>query len=311
VNEPLKRKDAGASVTLMAASTSKSLPPFDSISNFRDVGKSINTFLDSPILKEGLLFRSARPDEATIRDRRILQNDLCIKTIIDLRSATEHEEQARKHQRRIVAEEDCEKLLPLQLKGINNVSINFNGSSFQRLLVRRLSWISFFHMVILLLLGHRLSAIGILGRKVMQPKGLGGLAQDSIEVCGSEIKAVFDILAKAESYPVLVHCTQGKDRTGLVVQLTLMLLGVPRQAIDFDYMMTAIELLPEREERVKEVATIGLDDEFVDCDAKLVERVEKHINKKYGSMERYLAGIGVSEEQQNAIRKMLSPSRFR
>lgn len=38
--------------------------------------------------------------------------------------------------------------------------------------------------------------------------------------------------------PVLVHCTAGKDRTGVTIALTLRLLGVPREEIVADYAMT-------------------------------------------------------------------------
>ncbi|MCA5892115.1 tyrosine-protein phosphatase [Isoptericola sp. NEAU-Y5] len=39
--------------------------------------------------------------------------------------------------------------------------------------------------------------------------------------------------------PVLVHCTAGKDRTGVTVALVLALLGLPRQRIVADYEQTA------------------------------------------------------------------------
>lgn len=39
--------------------------------------------------------------------------------------------------------------------------------------------------------------------------------------------------------PVLVHCTAGKDRTGITVALVLRLLGVPREEVVADYLRTA------------------------------------------------------------------------
>jgi protein tyrosine/serine phosphatase len=44
-------------------------------------------------------------------------------------------------------------------------------------------------------------------------------------VCKGEVKQVFDVLADDRNWPVLVHCTQGKDRTGLIVMLVLFLLA--------------------------------------------------------------------------------------
>lgn len=37
------------------------------------------------------------------------------------------------------------------------------------------------------------------------------------------------IFARPENYPILVHCIHGKDRTGLIVMLLLLLCDVPPQ----------------------------------------------------------------------------------
>ncbi|OQD70065.1 hypothetical protein PENDEC_c027G01538 [Penicillium decumbens] len=70
--------------------------PFDNIINFRDVGRSINHFCGAQILKEGVLFRSARLDDASERDKRRLAEELHITTVVDLRSQTEHQMGTRK-----------------------------------------------------------------------------------------------------------------------------------------------------------------------------------------------------------------------
>ena len=44
--------------------------------------------------------------------------------------------------------------------------------------------------IILIVLGYRMDAISILGREVMQPRGLIGLGYDSIDNCGPEIAEV-------------------------------------------------------------------------------------------------------------------------
>ena len=138
----------------------------------------------------------------------------------------------------------------------------------------------------------------------MNPRGLIGLGLDSMDVCTQEVKQVFDVLADASNYPVLVHCTQGKDRTGLVVQLVLFLLGVPLEAINQDYLMTDGELDSEREERLKEIRSIGLDDSFPYCDKDMVENVNKHLLEK-GGIENYLDSCGVTEEMRNKVKQIL------
>jgi hypothetical protein len=46
---------------------------------------------------------------------------------------------------------------------------------------------------------------------------------------------VMRIFAKDKSLPALVHCAHGKDRTGVVIMLLLLVCDVPHEAIVQDY----------------------------------------------------------------------------
>jgi protein-tyrosine phosphatase len=72
-------------------------PKFENILNFRDVGETINAFTSRATLQQRLLYRSARPDTATATDRDLLTAHYRIKTIVDLRSKTEHINVAKAH----------------------------------------------------------------------------------------------------------------------------------------------------------------------------------------------------------------------
>lgn len=53
------------------------------------------------------------------------------------------------------------------------------------------------------------------------------------------LRLVFQTLAAPETYPVYVHCTYGRDRTGVVVAVLLRLLGVSREDVMAEYQRTA------------------------------------------------------------------------
>ena len=172
------------------------------------------------------------------------------------------------------------------------------------MLISKLSWSEFFRLVGLMLFGYRLDAIKILAPH-MEAMGLVGLAKNSLDVCKREVKQVFDVLTDEQSWPVLVHCTQGKDRTGLVVMLVLFLLDVDDAVIDKDYRLSESELAPEREARLKELGSIGLTEQFAVCPAGVVGSVHSHIKEKYGNTQSYLESAGVSKEAVERVRQIL------
>lgn len=152
----------------------------------------------------------------------------------------------------------------------------------------------------------------------MKPRGLIGLSQDTLDCAGAEIREIFDILAKDDSYPVLIHCTQGKDRTGLVVMLLLFLVAdasasssgegqeiIPLSAISLDYMKSESELQPELESLMKEITDIGLDEEYARTPSGFTEALRMYIDTKYGGVRSYLLSIGVGEEKIDKVRRTL------
>ncbi|CAN9368572.1 unnamed protein product [Alternaria alternata] len=283
--------------------------PLKSILNFRDVSEFVNQTTGTRHLRNGLLFRSARPDEASFQDRQRLLKEFGVKSIIDLRTKTEHIEQAQKHDARIKAsaaipQSNDDVAEPLKIPGITYHEINFNGSAFSRMLLSKLTWLEFFRLAGLMIVGYRKDAIKILAPH-MEDMGLVGLAEQSLDVCTREVRQVFDVLGEEQNWPVLVHCTQGKDRTGLIVMLVLLLLGVDQKTIDDDYRLSEPELEPEKEGRLKEMASIGLTEQFAICPPDLVSSVHSYLLEKYGSVEGYLEKAGVAKEQVDFVRGKL------
>lgn len=285
---------------------------FDNILNFRDVGAHINYIAGQEVLATGKLFRSARPDAASPADRQRLAHDLKIKTIIDLRTPTEQIEQARKAATvepaaPAIAPKDPTK--PLRIDGIDYKDINFNGDGYKNALMNKLSYWNFAKLVSLYALGYRKEAISILGTNVMAGRGLAGLAIDSLQHCQKEVKEVFDVLCDPTCYPVLVHCTQGKDRTGLIVLLALMLCQVNRDLARADYRLSGEELAPEREEKLGEIRSIGLPDSFADCPENWTEEVWVYIENNYATAGSYLETCGIAEQQRDQLIQLLGSNK--
>ena len=289
------------------------VPPtsLPTILNFRDVGQTVNILHDSPLLCEGLIYRSARPDEASPSDRAALTSRYGIKSIIDLRSTTEHIDQAKKHKTKsqiaaspiVPSEERASDVI--KIAGVKYHEINLNGGAFARALLWRLRWSSLAKLISLMALGYRNAAIGILGREVMAPRGLIGLGKDTLDYGTNELRQIFFLLADPATYPILIHCTQGKDRTGLVIMLLLLLLDVPVDAISADYMASERELGSEKEARMKEIQSVGLGEAFAGCPEGFVNEMLRHINQNHLKLDTYLRTIGADSEVQESIRHQL------
>ena len=288
--------------------TSDGRVKFDSILNFRDVGQSINHISGQQLLRPGLIFRSARPDAASTADRHRVVEDYKIKTIIDLRTPTEHIEQTRKHAPNVPsapAVSPSDPAQPLRIPEVNYKDVNLNGSGYSNALIWQLSYHHIAKLFGLYTFGWRKEAISVLGTNVMAKRGLSGLAIDTLTHSKLEVKEAFSILCNPDAYPVVIHCTQGKDRTGLIVLLVLLLRGVPEDAIAKDYRLSERELEPEREEKVAEIRSIGLPDSFADCPAEWTGTVCKYINENFGGIENYLEDCGVTSDQQRTLKGLL------
>lgn len=64
-----------------------------------------------------------------------------------------------------------------------------------------------------------MEAISILGREVMLPRGLVRLGLDTLDQSKAEIRETLMLYTEAAALPSVVHCTQGKDRTGKLTEM--------------------------------------------------------------------------------------------
>lgn len=90
-----------------------------------------------------------------------------------------------------------------------------------------------------------------------------------------------------------------------MICLVLLLLKVPSKAITYDYRLSESELLPERESRLKEIHEIGLSDSFADCPEDWIEKVQGHLEERYGGVRKYCRNIGFGEEEEEKLVEIL------
>ncbi|KAM6522618.1 hypothetical protein FALCPG4_012253 [Fusarium falciforme] len=251
----------------------------------------------------------AHVDDATLLDRKLIRDGLGIKTVIDLRTKTEHLNRVKRRQEQsnipALVKSNTALAEPLHIPGLEYQEIKITGRPFELFLLRQLSWWDFFYFLFLFLCGYRMEAISILGQQVMIPRGLVGLGLDTLDQSTREIRETLSLYTAETTLPSVVHCTQGKDRTGLVCTLVLMILDVPVAAIEHDYALTDEALIPEREERLVEIRQIGLTDEWADTAKDMIVRIEQHLNEEYGGLDAYLDGIGFDADDRARVRDAL------
>lgn len=178
-----------------------------------------------------------------------------------------------------------------------------------------------------------MAAIAVLGKEVMTPRGLLGLGCDTLDASGPDIAAGLNIFLEeppspavpastpengtipkqgddksSSPLPLLIHCTQGKDRTGLMVALVLLICKVPLDSIEYDYELTDAKLGQDPDEvlgRLAEIREMGLPDSFGKTFAGFVPGIVAHLDGKHGGLDTYLDGIGFGSEKRTRLRERL------
>jgi protein tyrosine/serine phosphatase len=123
------------------------------------------------------------------------------------------------------------------------------------------------------------------------------------------IGAIVAAIADAPDGGVLIHCHAGKDRTGLVVALTLSAIGVSDEDIADDYALSQLVLdelvtewfaymgaAPSEQERLRTLA---------DPSREAMLGTLDHLHERYGGAQAYLLGAGVTEAQLARLRARL------
>ena len=115
------------------------------------------------------------------------------------------------------------------------------------------------------------------------------------------VDAIRVIIAADDDDAVLVHCTAGKDRTGLVVAFALAAAGVDRDDVVADYAATAENLRGEWSDAMTAVfeqrgieLTAGMVELITESPAEVLEALLERIDREHGSISAYLLAHGLT-----------------
>lgn len=117
------------------------------------------------------------------------------------------------------------------------------------------------------------------------------------------------IIAAGE--PTLVHCTVGKDRTGVTVALALSAVGADRDAVVADYALTASQLPPERNRAIVQYLRVHLPDATnavqlaTESPAPVMASLLADIDDRYGSVAAFLRDAGMADSELHALAEAL------
>jgi protein-tyrosine phosphatase len=132
----------------------------------------------------------------------------------------------------------------------------------------------------------------------------------------ADIGKVLGELAKTNG-PALIHCTAGKDRTGVTVAVLMTLLGASREDVSHEYMRSnesveaQLRRQKAREQAGKDVNGIsGVDPAvlktMMGTDSSYMESMFREIDAKYGSFDGYTRdGLKLTAAQIAQLRKNL------
>ena len=127
----------------------------------------------------------------------------------------------------------------------------------------------------------------------------------------AEFGRLLAALADPSRLPALVHCTAGKDRTGLGSALLLTVLGVDEETVLDDYELSAAHYSAPRMARMRErLAEAGIDEErylaVFGASREAMAGALAWLREEHGSVERYLLDrAGLSPRVLDDLRKHL------
>lgn len=254
-------------------------PELAQVRNFRDVG-GLPT-MDGRRVRYGVLFRSGHLAHATEQDTAFLTS-LNLHTIYDFRNAADQ---------RLDGQD-------VELPGVRNVNMPLSdpadGAEFWRVV--------------------RTGGVAELRPLLADGKAAQRMIDNYREMVVQRTPEHSRVLRElaTDAVPALMHCAAGKDRAGLSIAVTLLALGVERDAIVADYLKSNA---PHRRYKVRRAGPgDGLyTPEVMDLISPLFDAREEYllaafdtVQETWGGVDAYLEqGLGLTPELREGLRERL------
>ena len=131
-----------------------------------------------------------------------------------------------------------------------------------------------------------------------------------IEVNAAPIIEALRLIADPGNRPVVVHCTAGKDRTGLVVAMLLDILGVEHEVIVADYHVTTANMAPILErirgaQVFKENGLASAPDWIFESEPETMRAFLARMTQAYGGAEQWALAKGLTAAEIAQLRATL------
>lgn len=128
---------------------------------------------------------------------------------------------------------------------------------------------------------------------------------------------LMDVVLDPNNWPVLIHCNAGKDRAGVAVTLILEALGVDRETIMDEFLLTnelgrsaeKAELFAKESRKASRMG-VGPSAEawmpIVGVHAEMLDTFYATVEEHHGSMDAFLRELGVDREERANLRNALT-----
>jgi protein-tyrosine phosphatase len=118
------------------------------------------------------------------------------------------------------------------------------------------------------------------------------------------LAGVYRGLLRAGSVPALVHCASGKDRTGIAIAVLLLAVGVAREEVIEDYVISNYQR--RKVELFAEDAPADAVEEVMCASADYLETALAAADRRFGSFDDFLInGIGLSDLDRISLADLL------